>query len=223
MKTAITYTVLSTLNLIGFVIGVILLPAQVPIHFDVNMTADAVGSPWVYVALPAAAALISAALLTTSISKRGKNRKLLNGLLAGLGAILICIGWAFFALIASGVKVGERVNFPFALVTLLPISILMIFFGNYLPRIEPNRTFGIRTFATLKSETVWVKTHRLAGYLFFGAGLLSAVSAVLFSCLFAEISYVSIIIFCVALLIAAIVSFTYAEILYRREKATAGR
>lgn len=218
MKTAITYTVLSILNLIGFVIGILLLPAQVPIHFDISMTADAVGSPWVYIAIPAAATLISLAIWMTSVFKREKNRKILNGLLAGVGAIFVCMGWAFFALIASGVEIGERVDFPFELVTILPISLLLIFCGNYMPRIEPNRVFGIRTFATLRSETVWTKTHRLAGSLFFVAGLLSAASAVIFSCLPAKISFISIIIFAVTLLIAVVVSFSYAEVIYRREK-----
>ena len=218
MKTAITYTTLSLLNLIGFVVGICLLPAQVPIHFNVNMVADAVGSPWVYVALPAAAALISAAIWTVTVSKKEKNRKIMTGLLAGVGAILICMGWAFFALIASGVEVGEKVDFPIALVAVLPLSLLVLFLGNYLPRVEQNFWLGIRIPATLKSETVWTKTHRLGGYLFFAAGLVSAISAVVFSCI-GNLAYISAIVLVVTVLAAAITCFIYAQTLYRREKS----
>lgn len=218
MKTAITYTVLSLLNLIGFVIGICLLPAQVPIHFNINMVADAVGSPWVYVSIPAAAALISAAIWTTTVSKKEKNRKIISGVLVGLGAILVCMGWAFFALIASGVEAGEQVDFPIALVTILPLSILMTIFGNYLPRVEQNFWIGIRIPATLKSETVWTKTHRLGGFLLFAAGLLSAVSAVVLSCI-GNFAYISVIVLVATLLVSAVISIVYAQTLYRREKA----
>ena len=217
MKTAITYTVLSLLNLIGFVIGVCLLPAQVPIHFNVNMVADAVGSPWVYVALPAAAALISAAIWTTTVSKKERNRKIISGVLAGVGAILICMGWAFFALIASGVEVGNKVDFPIALVTVLPLSLGMLFLGNYLPRVEQNFWLGIRIRATLKSKTVWAKTHRFGGFLLFAAGLISAISAVVFSCV-GNLAYISFIVLVATLIAAAIVSIIYAQTIYRKEK-----
>ena len=217
MKTAITYTVLSLLNLIGFVIGICLLPAQVPIHFNINMVADAIGSPWVYVSLPAAAALISAAIWTTTVSKKEKNRKIISGVLAGLGAILVCMGWAFFALIASGVEAGEQVDFPFALVTVLPFSLLMIFFGNYMPRVEQNFWLGIRIPATLKSETVWAKTHRLGGFLFIAAGLISAISAVVLSCV-GNLAFVSVIVLVATLLLSAFICVVYALTLYRKEK-----
>ena len=219
MKTAITYTVLSLLNLIGFVVGICLLPAQVPIHFNVNMVADAIGSPWVYVALPAAAALISAAIWTTTVSKKEKNRKIISGSLAGLGAVLVCIGWAFFALIASGVEAGEQVDFPFALVIVLPLSLAVLFFGNYLPRVEQNFWFGIRIPATLRSETVWAKTHRFGGFLFFAAGLVSAISAVVFSCV-GNLAFISAIVLAATILVVTAVCTVYAHTLYRREKAS---
>ena len=47
--------------------------------------------------------------------------------------------------------------------------------GNYMPRIRPNYTFGIRTPWTLASETVWKKTHRVGGYVFVVSGIIIAV------------------------------------------------
>ena len=218
MKTAITYTTLTLINLIGFVVGISLLPSQVPIHFNASMTADAVGSPWVYLALPAAAAIISAAIWTTNVSKNKKNRAIITGVLAGLGAVLVCVGWVFFALIASGVEAGESVEFPVMTTIVLPLSLFVLFGGNYLPRVEKNFWMGIRTSATLKSEIVWARTQRLAGCLLFGAGLLSAVGAIVFACLPNKLAFVSLIIFLVTVLCAVVASAVYAEVIYRKEK-----
>ncbi len=216
MKTAIVYTVLSLLNLVGFAIGVGFLPAQVPIHFDAAMVADAVGSPWVYLALPGAAALISAGLWASLVQK--KNRAVTAGLLSALGAVFATIGWVFFALVSSGVKVGEKTDFPLMLVIVLPLSLLIAWLGNYLPRIEPNRVIGIRTGATLGSEEVWRKTHRLGGYLFFAAGLLSAAAAVVFGTVPAlrETQFVAVILATVSVFIAVSASVVYAQVLAKR-------
>lgn len=57
------------------------------------------------------------------------------------------------------------------------IGVLLIIVGNYLGRLRPNWFFGIRTPWTLSSEEVWRKTHRVGGWLFVLAGLVSFVMA----------------------------------------------
>ena len=222
MKTAIVYTVLSLLNLVGFAVGVSFLPAEVPIHFDAAMTADTLGSPWVYLALPGAAALISAGLWASLVQK--KNRAVTVGLLSALGVVFAAIGWVFFALVSSGVKVGERTDFPLMLVIVLPLSLLIAWLGNYMPRIEPNRVIGIRTGATLGSEEVWRKTHRFGGYLFFAAGVLSAVAAVVFGAAPAlkGVQYVAVILAAASVLIAALASVIYAHVLGKAPQESEG-
>lgn len=216
MKTAVLYTVLSVLDLVGFAVGIGFLPAQVPIHFNASMTADAIGSPWVYVALPGASALISAGFWASLAQK--KNRAVTVGILAALGILFATIGWAFFALIASGVELGESAVFPVELVVLLPLSLLFVWVGNYMPRIEPNRAVGIRTGATLKSEEVWRKTHRLGGRLFFAAGLLSAAAALIFGIVPAlgSVRYVAAVAFVVSGVAAAAACVAYAHALGKR-------
>lgn len=56
-------------------------------------------------------------------------------------------------------------------------GVLFIGLGNYLPRIKPNFTFGIRTPWTLASEEVWRRTHRAAGPVFVIAGMATLVAA----------------------------------------------
>ncbi|MCI9503755.1 MAG: DUF1648 domain-containing protein [Hungatella sp.] len=51
-------------------------------------------------------------------------------------------------------------------------GILFMFIGNIMPKFRQNFFCGFRTPWALSDETVWNKTHRLAGRLMFGAGLL---------------------------------------------------
>ena len=55
----------------------------------------------------------------------------------------------------------------------LALSGLMLLMGNVLGRVRPNFFVGIRTPWTLADDTVWRRTHRLAGKTFFAGGLLS--------------------------------------------------
>ena len=52
------------------------------------------------------------------------------------------------------------------------IGILFIVLGNVLGKIRPNWFIGVRTPWTLSSKRSWVRTHRLAGWLFTLAGLI---------------------------------------------------
>jgi uncharacterized membrane protein len=49
----------------------------------------------------------------------------------------------------------------------MPLIVIMLFMalGNYFSKLRPNYFIGIRTPWTLESEAVWMKTHRLAGYI----------------------------------------------------------
>lgn len=55
-------------------------------------------------------------------------------------------------------------------------GVMMINLGNIMPRLPRNGLVGIRTPWTLADPTVWERTHRLAGYLFTAAGLVSLAS-----------------------------------------------
>ena len=64
-------------------------------------------------------------------------------------------------------------------VTLLGCGLLFIVLGNQMPRMRHNYFIGIRTPWTLASETVWVKTHRVTGRLFFALGFVLLIAAFL--------------------------------------------
>jgi uncharacterized membrane protein len=64
---------------------------------------------------------------------------------------------------------GRTVDMVAAVATL--VAGLLILLGAAMGKLRPNWFFGIRTPWTLSSKTAWVRTHRLGGWLFVGAGL----------------------------------------------------
>jgi uncharacterized membrane protein len=76
-----------------------------------------------------------------------------------------------YAAFHTEVKVGVLVP--------IGVGLLLAVIGNQLGKIKRNFFMGIRTPWTLASETVWVRTHRIAGRLFVVAGLISAAAAFL--------------------------------------------
>ncbi len=218
MRTAVIYTILSLVNLIGVVIGVSLLPAEVPIHFDASLTADTVGSPWVYLAFPAVAALLSAGIWAALAQKRNRTVTLL--ILSAAGIVLSTVGWTLFGLAASGAKFGEKADFPFALIICFPLSLFMAWLGG-LPYLVPDRFEGARNSAP-QSGQIRKDVCRLGGRLFFLSGVVSAVFALLFGLLPAwrKIWYVAFAVWAAAGLISAGVCALYVFFCRKRERQT---
>lgn len=212
-KTAILYTVLSLLSLLAFTVGILFLPEEVAVHFNYEGVCDRMGSPWVYISLPAAAALVSGGLFAAAWKER-KNTRILNICLVVVGAVLTVLGWALFALGAQGTQLGEKLNFPFAVAILLPLAILIMVMGNYMPVAKRNKWFGLRTKETLASDYVWEKANRFSGVLLFAAGALSAVASILFSVL--GLDFVALIVTVALILIVTVISLIHAYRIAKR-------
>jgi len=93
---------------------------------------------------------------------------------------------------------------------LLPILIMLIFtlLGNYMGNIRPNYFVGIKVPWTLNNDVVWIRTHKLAGKLWFWGGLIGI--AALF--VFKNPTLVLVPI----LLVITIVPVVYSYIIYQR-------
>ena len=212
-KTAILYTILSLLSLIGFAIGILFLPEEVAVHFNYEGVCDRMGSPWEYIALPAAAALVSGGLFAAAL-KENKNTRILNICLVAAGTVLTVLGWVIFALGARGTQLGEKLRFPFSAAILLPLAILIMVLGNYMPVAKRNKWFGLRTKETLASDYVWEKANRFSGVLLFAAGALSAAASILFSVL--GLDFVALIVTVALILIVTVISVVYAYRIAKR-------
>lgn len=55
--------------------------------------------------------------------------------------------------------------------TVVLFGLLMVRIGDLLPRTRPNLALGIRTPGTLGNRCLWVQTHRMAGYVTVGLGI----------------------------------------------------
>ena len=212
-KTAILYTVLSLLSLLAFTVGILFLPEEVAVHFNYEGVCDRMGSPWVYISLPAAAALVSGGLFAAAL-KENKNARILNICLVVVGAVFTVLGWVLFALGAQGTQLGEKLNFPCAAAILLPLAILIMVMGNYMPVAGRNKWFGLRTKETLASDYVWEKANRFSGILMFAAGALSAAASILFSVL--GLDFVALIVTVALILIVTVISVVYAYRIAKR-------
>ena len=83
-------------------------------------------------------------------------------------------------------------------------SVFMILLGNYLPKVRRNGLVGIRTPHTMASETVWHRTHRMAGITVTAGGVLMLAASVC--------GYYAAAV--VILLAALVIPTVYGEIVY---------
>ena len=97
---------------------------------------------------------------------------------------------------------------------------LMLFISNMLPKIKQNSSLGIKTHATLSSETVWKKTHKLGGYLGVISGAVMVILAIvgmIFKLNGMAVLFGGLGLFIV---VACIIPCIYASVLYSKEKKT---
>ncbi len=95
------------------------------------------------------------------------------------GDLMIIWVSAFLFCIHASVLAAAIGMFPLDRGVPAATAILLLGLGPVLGTLEPNSAMGIRTRRTLKSESVWRKTHRAAAKMFVVAGL-AGLSALFF-------------------------------------------
>jgi uncharacterized membrane protein len=107
--------------------------------------------------------------------KRSNYAKFLGSYWVIANAVLLFLGAVHVLVLAHGLGYGVSI----ARIIPLFMGVMFLALGNVLPRIEPNWFVGIRTPWTLSSDTVWRKTHRTGGWLFFLGGCVLMIEALL--------------------------------------------
>ena len=89
-------------------------------------------------------------------------------------AKLVVVGIMLFMLIVqlSTLAISLGIGFDITVVVTLAISVLFIFIGNFMGKMQRNFWMGIRTPWTIANAVVWERTHRLGGWLFVAVGLI---------------------------------------------------
>ncbi len=90
----------------------------------------------------------------------------------------VCAGAVGFLFALQVGIVGRALHWAADITVILPIAsgALFLLIGNYLGKVRYNFIFGIRTPWTLANETVWDRTHRMAGPLFMMGGAVIGVA-----------------------------------------------
>lgn len=138
----------------------------VPIHYDFYGNVDNEGSKWSFMFLPvilvvmAVVFLISEKVMAKNINYQ-KNSKYLTICITGFYVLMLALFWVLLILSTNGN--GKILSKAVPFICSVVLGLIGLLFSNFMPKIKPNGTFGIRVSATLNNETVWKKTHRFAG------------------------------------------------------------
>jgi len=200
---------ITLLTLVAWLIALPHLPATMPIHWGANGEADGFATK------------INAMILTVGImvliyfviafvpriDPRKENYKYFS---KTYNIVLNAVLLLFFFVNMSTILQGLGYNVPMSYIAPIMAGLVFIIIGNYLQRVRSNYFMGIRTPWTLSNETVWKKTHRLSGKLFFIGGLLILISA------FLPDGYKSVIMWGSIVLCVAI-PYLYSYLAYKKE------
>ncbi|MCP4438121.1 MAG: DUF1648 domain-containing protein [Aureispira sp.] len=149
------------------------MPDIVPVHWNLKGEVDGYGSRHMVLGLTAGLSIFIYALmaLIPKLAVRKESFKQLGKTYFKLRVIL----QLFFAML-SVVIVYSTMNsdtVDIGMLITLCMAVFMILLGNYMGKFRPNYFMGIRTPWTLSNDTVWAKTHRLAGWMWVVGGLIT--------------------------------------------------
>jgi uncharacterized membrane protein len=146
------------------------LPPQLPVHFNWEGAVD----HWMPKAqgafiIPVGAVLLLAVLIAIAPrAARGPDpdpmRQVYPQVVAAIAALML-----YHTCLLIAIALGEPLEQP--VYAFMGLGFLIMFLGNRFGRLTRNSVIGIRTPATLASDEVWARTHRLGGRLFVLAGL----------------------------------------------------
>lgn len=147
---------------------------ELPIHWNINFEPDNFANRWIALLMLPFVSLGVAVLMKVvpMIEPRSSNLQKSNTAYKG-------VFWAVqvFLFIFQLFIISFAWNWGWNMATFVSVGLAMLFLvmGNFLGKTRSTYLFGIRTPWTLHSETIWRKTHRLAGFGLFGVGVLMAI------------------------------------------------
>ncbi|PFR92299.1 SdpI family protein [Priestia megaterium] len=200
---------ITLLTLLAWLIALPHLPATMPIHWGANGEADGFATKINAMILTVGIMVLIYFIIAfvPRIDPRKENYKYFS---KTYNIVLNAVLLLFFFVNMSTILQGLGYNVPMSYIAPIMAGLVFIIIGNYLQRVRSNYFMGIRTPWTLSNETVWKKTHRLSGKIFFIGGLLILISA------FLPDGYKSVIMWGSIVLCVAI-PYLYSYLAYKKE------
>lgn len=201
----------SILCLIPIVIAIIFyknLPENIPMHFNIHGEVDSF-APKIFIIINPTILFI---LNLIVIFVKYNDPKIKNVPKKLLKILLFIIPFMSLVIVSFTIFISLGYNLRIQVIMPILISVIFILIGNYLPKCKRNYTVGIRLPWTLYNDNVWIKTHRLGGFLFVITGVL-----VLFTSIF--LNKISFFIMISMLLIILISTTIYSFVIYKKQKS----
>lgn len=185
------------------------LPEIIPTHWNFAGEADGFGPKatfvWLFPGI-AIAMLILFWVLPKIDPKKDKYKKfaevweIMQAVIVGYFAYMYFV--SMYAAMVAEVNVSAFV--------LVGVGVLFLIMGNYMGKVRQNYFVGIKTPWTIENEDVWNKTHRLGGWCFVIAALIFILQGLT--------GFISIWLFGLAIVIAALVPIIYSYVIFPRKK-----
>ncbi len=212
-KSRIAIICLALLSLIATCVSITFLADTIPTHFGIDGTIDAYGSKYTLFLFPGVSiSICSIMLLVERYAKLSDNYKkyllivgvIVAGLFLAVNVLFIMFALAYAEKIAS---------FDPTKIMMIIVGAVLIVLSNIMPKIEKNRTLGIKTKWSKYNEITWQKTHRFGGFVGLITGFIILLSGVFFG---KSTNFIII----VSLIVVYVTSVTIASyIFYKKEKS----
>lgn len=188
------YRILVALMILPYVITgifLIFLPDQIPMHYNARGEIDRIGSKYEMLLLPVLFSLIGGIMYPLARQQRKKQEYRNETVLVWTG-IFMQLSFAATDLIFLWADLNygtEKQPVDVNKLVAIGLGILVMLFGNAMPKASRNSVFGLRTAWSMKNDRVWQKSQRFGGY----SGVLCGFLIVLAGIFFSRTSLLSVI------------------------------
>lgn len=189
------------------------LPEKVPMHWNIKGEIDRYGEKMELIIIPILLPLLVYIIILVvpkidpknKLNKMGNKLQTIKVLLTTFMSIL-----ALFIIYSAKNQSFANPNY-----IILLIGVLYIILGNYFKTIKANYFIGIRTPWTLENESVWKKTHKLGGKLWFVGGIIVVLTSLILD------KEPNVTVFLIITGIITIIPIVYSYIIFKNEIKTA--
>ena len=207
-KTDIIAVLVVVASLVHLIIVYPSLPAQVVTNWGFNGNVDYSSKSMLWLLWAINAGMIPLFFVIPKIDPKGKSYAKVDGFYTYFRLAMV----VFLAVMMeiTILSANDPYRFNVGKISVLGVSLLFIFIGNYLPKCKQSFTMGIKTMWTLSDERVWNKTHRLGGVLFVISGVVTLAAGLFLS---------EKLMFAVTMVVTlgtCIVTIVYSYLLYRK-------
>lgn len=198
------------LSFIFMGISLIFLDDTLPTHLGFDGTPDQFGSKYLYLLFPCILTIIGVSMMLVAkyanVSENYRKYLLMTCVLIETMFFLLEIVFVSYAFLYVEGKV-----FDFTKILMVIMGLMLIFIGNYMPKVEKNNTLGLKTKWSLYNEVTWQKSNRFISLVAVLCGIIVLVLGLIFS------DYVNFIIL-ISIILIMVTSGTIASYIYYKQE-----